>query len=34
MTLYSIMSDDTAEAIRIGFQSGYRSMFADRVAEA
>jgi hypothetical protein len=29
-----ITSDDTAEAIRIGFQSGYRSMFADRVAEA
>jgi hypothetical protein len=29
-----ITSDDTAEAIRIGFQSGYRSMFADSVAEA
>jgi hypothetical protein len=29
-----ITSDDTAEAIRIGFQNGYRSMFADRVAEA
>jgi hypothetical protein len=29
-----ITSDDTAEAVRIGFQSGYRSMFADRVAEA
>jgi hypothetical protein len=29
-----VTSDDTVEAIRIGFQNGYRSMFADRVAEA
>jgi hypothetical protein len=29
-----IISDDTKEAVRIGFQSGFRAMFADRVAEA